>query len=593
MADKEAKQPKKKISRNTLNWIYKVSVKQKWYVVALSAVQTISGLSGVVYALFLRYIIDSAVAGDKKGFLIHAILFGAITIIQIVLNLISSHLTEISRSSLENAFKERLFHNILVRDFARICAVHSGEWMNRLTNDTSVVANAVTDILPGLMGMLTRFISAVAMIVLIDWRIVALMVPVGIVMAIVAYAFRSRLKALHKKVQEKDGLLRIFLQENIASLMLVRSFSAEEEIATEAAGHMVDHKKVRMKKNTFSNFTRIGFWFAMNGMFFLGVVYGGIGILHGTITYGTLMEITQLIRQIQMPIMNITGVFPQIFTMTASAERLMEVEQYVADEEKALSPSEVKEFYDTSLKAIGVRNLGYTYYPPSDQGGTFSKEGMPPAINDISLEVAKGQIVAFTGHSGCGKSTVLKLLMSIYPQDEGEKYITFESNDEFGEEPLTSKWHNLFAYVPQGNYLMSGTIRQIVTFGERSAIQDDERIRRALRAACAEEFVNGLEDGLDTLLGERGTGLSEGQMQRVALARAIFAARPILLLDEATSALDDATEKQVLQNVHEMEDKTVIIITHRPAALSICDKILHFGENGVTEEQASEILDKI
>lgn len=593
MANKEAKAPKKRISRNTLNWIYKVSGKSKGYVVALSVVQTISGLSGVVYALFLRYIIDSAVAGDKEGFVLNAVLFGSVTVMQILLNLLSSRLTEISRSSLENAFKERLFHNILVRDYSRVSAVHSGEWMNRLTNDTSVVANAVTDILPGLLGMLARFISAVAMIVLIDWRIVALMVPVGVVMAIVAYAFRSRLKALHKEVQEKDGLLRIFLQENMASLMLVRSFSAEEEISGEASGQMEEHKKARMKKNTFSNFTRIGFWFAMNGMFFLGVLYGGIGILHGTITYGTLMEITQLIRQIQMPIMNITGVFPQVFTMTASAERLMEIENYTADEEKALSVGETKEFYDKYLKSIGVRDLTYTYFPPSDQGGEFSKAGMPVAIKDITLEIEKGQIVAFTGHSGCGKSTVLKLLMSIYPQDEGEKYILFENDEMEAEEPLTSKWHNLFAYVPQGNYLMSGTIRRIVTFGERSAMQDDGRIRRALRAACAEEFVDGLEDGIDTLLGERGTGLSEGQMQRIALARAIFASRPILLLDEATSALDDATEKQVLRNVHEMEDKTVIIITHRPAALSICDKILHFGEDGVSEEQASEILDKI
>jgi ATP-binding cassette subfamily B protein len=139
----------------------------------------------------------------------------------------------------------------------------------------------------------------------------------------------------------------------------------------------------------------------------------------------------------------------------------------------------------------------------------------------------------------------------------------------------------LFAYVPQGNALMNGTIREVVSFADPDAAYDEARLKRALQIACAEEFVSELSDGADTLLGERGTGLSEGQMQRLSIARAIFSGSPVLLLDEATSALDADTEKQLLTNLRAMTDKTVVIVTHRPAALTICDRVLDFTENGV------------
>ena len=162
--------------------------------------------------------------------------------------------------------------------------------------------------------------------------------------------------------------------------------------------------------------------------------------------------------------------------------------------------------------------------------------------------------------------------MSIYLLDGGERYLT----DTQGTKPLTAEWHRLFAYVPQGNQLMSGTIREIVAFADKADMQNDERINRALQIACADDFVSELDGGIDTLLGERGTGLSEGQMQRIAIARAIFSESPILLLDEATSALDADTEKRLLQNLRRMTDKTVVIVTHRPAALEICDRVIDF-----------------
>ena len=163
--------------------------------------------------------------------------------------------------------------------------------------------------------------------------------------------------------------------------------------------------------------------------------------------------------------------------------------------------------------------------------------------------------------------------------DAGERFL----HDADGIQPLSAAKRRLFAYVPQGNQLMSGTIREVVAFADKADMQNDERINRALHIACADDFVSELDSGIDTLLGERGTGLSEGQMQRIAIARAIFSESPILLLDEATSALDADTEKLLLKNLRSMTDKTVVIVTHRPAALEICDRVIDFTNTDGSE----------
>ena len=168
--------------------------------------------------------------------------------------------------------------------------------------------------------------------------------------------------------------------------------------------------------------------------------------------------------------------------------------------------------------------------------------------------------------------------MCVFRLDSGQRYFK-DRNGICGE--LSGDYRRLFAYVPQGNYLMRGTVRELVSFSAPENAYDDDRLEQALEIACAREFVAQLEHGADTLLGERGTGLSEGQMQRLAIARAVFSQSPILLLDEATSALDAVTERRLLNNLRSMTDKTVMIVTHRPAALDICNRVMEFTENGV------------
>jgi ATP-binding cassette subfamily B protein len=465
-------------------------------------------------------------------------------------------------------------HNILRKDFGRVAAVHSGEWLNRLTSDTTVVANNYTEIIPGFAGMAVKMISALVMITVLDLRFALIIIPLGILLGLLTFAFRKNMKKLHKKVQEKDGDVRIFMQERISSLMVIRSFAAEEQTEEEERRKTSAHKKARMRRMRFSNICNFGFGGAMNGMYIFGAIYCGYGILTGTISYGTLTAITQLITQIQSPFANITGYLPRWYQMIASAERLMEIENFDDDIIESSEPREnVLSFYRDSFASIGLDNVSYTYYPASNKVDSVVKDNMPVAVSSLTMSISKGEYVAFTGHSGCGKSTALMLLMGIYKPDSGMRYVSLKDGTK---QELSAAWHRLFAYVPQGNKLMSGTVREIVSFADKSSSADDARINEALKIACADSFISELDNGIDTLLGERGTGLSEGQMQRIAIARAIFSESPILVLDEATSALDDATEKKLLENLRALTDKTVIIVTHRAAALEICDRKIEF-----------------
>ena len=553
---------------------------RKWYIVALTLVQALLGGSGVLYALLLRGVVDAAVGGSRTAFWQNLILIIALAAGQLLLRAVVRWLTELTKSTFENTFKKRLTETLLKKDYLRVSAVHSGEWMNRLTNDTVVVANDYTEFIPGLVGMAVRLVSALVMIIAIEPLFAAILIPGGGMLALFTILFRKIMKRLHKKVQESDGKLRVFLQERIASLLMLRSFAAEEQTLARAEEKMHAHKAARMRRNRFSNLCNIGFGAAMTGMYLLGVGWCGYGILVGTISFGTLTAIMQLVSQVQAPMANITGFLPRYYAMLASAERLMEAEHFEEDGEKAKPLSEIIPFYQNRLSVIGLKDVFFTYYPVSDDAQRIEKTDMPVVLENLSIKIRKGEYTAFTGASGCGKSTALKLLMCVMHPDAGTRYYT----DKQGENcELTSAYRRLFAYVPQGNYLMSGTIREIVSFAEPDLTSDNERLHHALRIACAEEFVSELEQGVDTLLGERGTGLSEGQMQRIAIARAIYSQSPILLLDEATSALDAATEQHLLENLRTMTDKTVVIVTHRPAALSICDRVLSFTESGIED----------
>lgn len=564
----------KRNMKSAVSWLNQVAGKKKIYIAELLILQIMLSGTSILYAVFLRNLIDYAVAKDISG-LGKAAAGGIILmVLQIAICAAGRFLQEWSRAGLENQLKARLFSCLLRKDYAQVTAVHSGEWMNRLTSDTVIVANGMTGIIPDIAGMFVRLMGALAVLLYLEPRLICILVPGGCVMMFTTYGFRKILMRLHKMVQEADGEVRTFLQERLKSMMIIRTFAMEGRIEREADGRMQRHKAARIRRNHFSNLCNTGFSIMMDGAYIFGAIYCGYAILNGKMSYGTLTAVLQMINQIRSPIANITGYLPRYYAMIASAERLREAEQYQDVCNDTIASEKVHTFYETEFKSIGFSKASFTYHPPVQK----QESDMPVVLSDINLEIRKGEYVAFTGHSGSGKSTILKLLMCLYPLDSGERYLFGNSR-----QTLTLAWRNLFAYVPQGNQLMSGTIREILTFGNEEDMKREERIWQALQIACADEFVDTLKNRLDTELGENGLGLSEGQMQRIAIARAVFSAHPVLMLDESTSALDEVTEKKVLRNLRTMTDKTVLIVTHRSAVLEICDRRIVVAGDGITE----------
>ena len=529
--------------------------KVKHNIIFLMLVQAFHGISGMLHALLLREVIDHAVEKETQAFFRAFLWMAALLLLQIAARCLVRHLEEKVRAGVENKLKERLFRTLLGKDYAEVTSMHSGEWMTRLTSDTAVVADGVTTIFPGAISMVMRLCGSVIVLLVLVPGVGFAMVAVGVLMLAFTTFFRRILKRMHKQMQEADGKVRVFLQEHLGSLMIIKVFQAEEQVAGNAKERMEEHRTIRMKRNRFANVCSTGFALALRGAYLVGACGCGYGIIKGTVSYGTLTAVLQMINQVQTPLAGMTGYVPKFYAMLSSTERLMEAEYFSEDR---TVPKE--ECTGSAFAYLQLKKAGFAY--PDKEEAVFSQ---------VSMKIERGEFVAFVGSSGCGKSTLMKVLLGLYPLTEG--LLEFGTEDIKGTVHTRAYGGELFSFVPQGKHLMNGSIRDVIIIGDRNKETDEERLREVLHTACA-EFVWELEDGVDTELGEQGAGLSEGQLQRLSIARALYCDRPVLILDEATSALDESTEKLLLANLRELRDKTVLVVTHRPAALAICDRVI-------------------
>lgn len=550
---------------NALLWIVKKIRRRLPAIAIMTAAQVGHALFGVAFALGSRNVIDSAVAGDRAQFADACLQqFGIIAGILICLTVVR-HLRERLRADLERDWKQSLLHGLLRGDYAEVSAYHSAELLNRLNNDVTKVNDGILSIVPNAASLAARLIAAVLVLGTLDAQFTLLIVLAGAVVIVATALLRRRLKELNKRVSEHDGKVSGHLQETIEKLLVIQAMDVAQEVEHRADALLDERYAVQRKRKNVSLLANTSVSLMYYGAGFLALCWCANRMLQGQLSFGALTAVIQLVNQLQAPFVNLSGIMPQYIAMVASAERLMELDEIQT--EAAVAGMDHKELYE-KMDAVCAENLSFSY----DRN---------TVIENAAFSLPKGAFAAITGPSGIGKSTILKLLLGIFKPEAGGLYL------RCGEEniPLNRATRRLFAYVPQGNLLFSGTLLDNLTIVRPSATA--EEIRQAIYASGMDEFLDKLPEGLATVLGESGAGLSEGQAQRLAIARAVLGGAPILLLDECTSALDAQTERKVLQRLKELPDRTCIAVTHRSAAVELCDWRLEVSDGKINPmEQA-------
>lgn len=553
-----------KSKETALKWVWNTTAGQRLRLLLLIITTALHSASAVLFALACREVIDSAVAQNKTGLYLAAGVLLGVILMQLFLRLINRNLEEMIRARLEIKLKSRVFSALLRKQYRAVTAYHSGELQTRLVSDVHVVCDGVGSILPSLAGMIARLVSAFCALVVLEPRFVFLFAGGGVLMFGITRAFRSAMKRMHKRVQAADGRVRAFLQEALESLLVVKVFGVEEETDVRAQQLQETHYIEKRRRWRLGSLANTGVGFLFQAAYLCALVWCSLRMLGGTLSFGSLTAVLQLVGQVQTPLANLSGFLPRYYGMIASAERLQELEA-LEEEQRNARLSDAHAFYE-NLRAICFENVCFGY----------DRENI---LEQANLTVFPGDFVAIMGRSGIGKSTLLKLLLDVFPPQSGEIFFDTAA----GKVPVNADARPLFAYVPQGNLLFSGTVRENVRFAAPDA--SDEEVEAALYVACADAFLSELPDGLDTVIGEHGHGLSEGQVQRIAIARAVLRKAPVLLLDEATSALDEQTEETVLTRLKNLKNVTCIIVSHKMAALRVCNRRIEILEGKVCEKE--------
>lgn len=538
----------KKRNDGTLGWILKRIKRFLPAIIGVSLINALLSVSYVAVALVSKEIIDNGAVGNK-------LLVGALFLVGLVTaELVTSTLLSIINVRLSGkmtiSLRNYMFSSLVHKKYPGLFDHHTGDLLNRFTSDIDQIVTGATGIVPNVVAMISKLIAGMAALFAMNPYFALIVLVLGISLPMFGRTISKRYKYMHKEVQRTEGKARSFLQESFANIVVIKTFISEKPILKKLNEYMDENLRMKVKRNFISALITL----CLHSFFTLGyymvLIWGATQLAHG-LTYGTLNAYLQLFSQLRAPLQNVSGILPQYYSTLASAERLIELEK-IEDEPAAVVSDKL-----TALKSdfggIKVENLAFSY---DDE----------VILRNCSFTVPRGEITAVMGESGSGKSTLFKILLGLYEPDGGS--VSFDNGI-----PINAGTRGMFSYVPQGNMILSGSIRDNITLCNENI--GDEQIEAATRAAVIYDFIQELPDGFDTVLSERGAGLSEGQIQRISIARALLFDAPILLLDESTSALDEQTETALLSNIKHMTDKTVLFITHRNTSVNVCDHIIY------------------
>ncbi len=519
-----------------------------------AGLNALTGLLGVGASLATVWAMQRAIdtaSGVVEGSVSWAVAtMAAIILFEFALGIARVWIRNILGVRAQNRMQQQMLARLLRAEWRGREAMHSGDVINRLEQDVKQVVTFLTETLPSVLATLAMFVGAFCYLLQMDTWLAIVTVGILPVFILASRFYIAQMRQLSKKVRQSDSQVQSILTETVQHRMLVKTMEAGGQMLGRLE-HTQHELRQRVKRRTaFSVASNLVLNTGFSTGYLIAFLWGLLRLQAGTITFGAMTAFLQLVYRIQGPARDLTRLAPAFVSVFTAAERLMELEEV---------PEEMQGDPVLLPGPCGIRFADVTY--------NYGAPGQLPTVNHANYDFRPGSCTAILGETGSGKTTLIRLLLALVRPQEGEVEI-YSSHERL---PLTPLHRCNFVYVPQGNTLLSGTLRENMLLGCPDAT--DAQLLAALHTACA-DFVDELPDGLDTVFAEQGGGLSEGQAQRIAIARALLRPGSIMLLDEATSALDPDTERQLLEKILSNHGKTVIFVTHRPAVVDYCDAVI-------------------
>lgn len=526
--------------------------------ITISAVSGIIRVAiGLVFVALSKNAVDIA-TGRAEGNLVLCIagLIGAV-IIELICSAVGSRNTELSEAEMRNTLQERLFSRVLNTTWSGRESFHSGDMMSRLTEDIRVAAECLCKTFPIIIIAIFQLIGAFLFLWHFSPSLALVLILILPVFMFAGKIFFKKVQRLTHRIREIESHVQENMQESLQHRVLLLTCQQTRRTLEAISALNSSRLDVIRKRTKITVYSRTAVFAGFQSGYLAAFVWGVIGLRNGTVSYGLMTAYLQLAGQIQRPLAELARLLPGLIQSHTSFSRIYSIEQMPVEEE----PIDSEQAENSQPAGISLSNITFGY-----------KGKGKPIFNHFNHTFLPGSHTAIMGETGAGKSTLLRLILALVKPEEGNIELFRMENGNRIPIPVSMSTRSQIVYVPQGNSLLSGTIRKNLFLGNPDATE--EEIWDALHTAAA-DFVHNLPNGLDTVCGEHGDGLSEGQAQRIAIARGLLRKGSILLLDEVSASLDEETEKLLMQRLKEIRGShTVLLVTHRPGVLPYCDDIL-------------------
>lgn len=556
-------------------WMYTYVHKYKWGVVFYIFLGILGTVMGLASSVASKYLIDAVTGYDSSGIGLIALIIVGMSIGNIVVNSITSRISTKINIKVGNEIRADIYDKIINTDWESMSSFHSGDLLNRLTDDSATVASSVLGWIPNLITQVVQFICILGVVLYYDATMAVIALMSAPITIIVSKTLMLRMRKFNKEIRVVRSDMMSFNEESFQNLQSLKAFDLSHIFSKRLREVQGKYTEVNLDYNKFSICTSAFMSLVGTAVYYSCFGWGVYRLWSGHITYGTMTLFLQLSGRLSGSFSSLIDLVPSAIGATTAAGRIMEVVELPREK---LKDDDLVEIMEKNIErtgaAVELNNIHFTYLN-SDKN----------VLHNATIEANPSEIVALVGPSGEGKSTMMRLILGLTNPEEGRAILKDGNGLECNISASTRK---LMAYVPQEKTMFSGTIAENMRLVKVDAT--DKEIEEALKVACAWDFVEALPDKIYSKIGERGSGFSEGQNQRLSIARAILRDSPILLLDEATSALDVVTERRVLKNIMKLNEKrTCIVTTHRPSVLTMCDRVYKIAKTEVNQVSREEV----